>query len=145
MLTIKYYGVEGTGRTITDAKKDAGSTIETALSGDYTPTLIAHGEWCAIVARSPLSGWGYRLIETGKQGRQDLYLSGSVEHDKRVALSHVARHLAQLSGTYAGLERYLDRADMGQLDSYFAWQSRYAVAKAEGKTDDECRAFADAR
>jgi hypothetical protein len=52
-VTIEYYGVNGTGRNVTEAKRDAGEQIRKALDGDYTPSLIHWGGYTVMFWREP--------------------------------------------------------------------------------------------
>ena len=52
-VTLTYYGVDGTGRTVTAAKNDAGRKIEAMLKGDYTPRLIQYRHITMVLFRDP--------------------------------------------------------------------------------------------
>lgn len=142
-VTIHYCGVPGTGPTVTKAKQDAARKIEMMLSGDWTPYLLAHKGWFALVARSPLeaNSWGYKLFQQSDES-QNLYLSNNYT-SRADAIDKAAYHLAQNAGSYEGLERWIPSVLQRDLDDYFAWQASYAQAKARGLSDAECRAHAN--
>lgn len=133
MITLKYYGVEGTGRTITDAKKDAGAKIEQMLKGDYTPYLLRHGEYMALITREPHYGWGYRLIHPDTLGR--MFTTSCGPGGFAECLSRAKYHVAQLVGHYDGLD--LDPDERRSLDSYYTFQDVYAELMAIGATDEQ--------
>lgn len=62
-ITLSYYGVDGTGPTVTAAKNDAGRKIEAMLKGDYTPRLIQYRTFTMVLFRDPFRGWVSSLIE----------------------------------------------------------------------------------
>ena len=139
---ITYYGMDGEGRTITEAKNDAGAKIEKALHGYYTPRILRHAGYMALVAREPFSGWGYRLIHAAcTETEEPIYLNTSRD-DKEETVKTAFRHMAQLAQTYQGIEKYLTDADRRHLDDYFAWQNRYADFKAQGYNDNDCHRLA---
>ena len=138
-VRITYFGMDGEGSNLTEAKKDAGKKIEAALSGFYTPAILRHGDYAVLVAREPLSGWGYRLIDEETEGY--VYLSGS--RDSRDSIIKSARiHMAQMAGHYVGLEKYLDDHDKRELDSLYTFHAEYSRLREEGKTDVEAHALA---
>lgn len=83
MIRIDYYGVEGAGKTVKEAKLDAGRKIETMLKGDYVPEVIAFRGFVALLWREPY-GWFSKLltdyhtheIQTGR-------LNGCASHASR--------------------------------------------------------------
>lgn len=61
-ITLEYYGMPGEGRTVKEAKQDAGARIEKALDGDYSPILVQWNGLVCVAYRHPMHGWGYRFI-----------------------------------------------------------------------------------
>lgn len=134
-IELTYCGMSGSGATVKLAKQDAARKIEAALAGYYTPTVLRHGDLIGFVWREP-AGYCYKIlwpvIESGPT-----YGSGS-KLDEKSVISNCARHMAQSVGHYAGtIAKYLNDADKRNLDSYFAWQERYRVAKSTGMTDQQ--------
>ena len=135
----------GVGDNITAAKKNAFQKIEAVLSGPWDPFILLHAGWLMIVARSPQETpyqWGYKLINSSELSSQIIYLQINWQ-TRDEAIRAGARHLAQNSGTYKGLEFWLTQSEKLELDQYFAWQAAYAKAKALGKSDEECRRYAN--
>lgn len=60
-VTIEYYGVEGSGRTVTEAKKDASEKIKASLTGNYHPKIIYHRGYAQLIYREP-DGWHHAEI-----------------------------------------------------------------------------------
>lgn len=94
-INITYFGMDGTGRTVTEAKKDAGAKIERALTGSYEPTLLSSRGFIVLVYRDP-DGWRSAIIadETGVRERVS-HSSGRA--DREEALGEAFANLAQLS------------------------------------------------
>lgn len=86
-VRIEYYGVEGSGKNVTEAKRDAGSKIENALSGSYTPIILQAGDETIIVFRSP-DGWQYGFLRNGELGS----IQGQ-DKDKKEVERSARRHI----------------------------------------------------
>lgn len=141
-LTIKYYGVEGAGRNVTEAKKDAGRKIEASLTGSYTPTIVAWRGNAVLVFREP-GGWCTRLIadsEGIREGRQYGHPNHSQEKD---AIKEAREHVAQL-GWRLGDEppEFLARESVPDFQRWAEFQTRYAEARERGLTDNDAHAYA---
>lgn len=144
-VRISYYGVDGEGRNVTEAKKDAGRKIEAALAGHYTPELLCHRGFAILVYREP-SGWCSRLVADPERGVVDGKVwgtnNGSYDEAKRAALSH----LADLGWTAAdGLEPpsfLTDRRLIADYRTKAEFQLRYQRARALGLKDQDAHSFA---
>jgi hypothetical protein len=98
-VTLEYYGVIGTGKNVTEAKRDAGEQIRKALDGDYSPALIHWRQYTVLVWREPKLGWGYRISHPDAQGAEiyeRMWLSYSGENREEVLLSLV-KHIADIA------------------------------------------------
>jgi hypothetical protein len=151
-VTVTYYGVEGTGRTVTEAKQDAGRKIEHSLSGSYTPRIIGNpAEVAVLIYREALTGWVYRLI--GPVIQPDLTsdsctpIYGYNATPTREACERDARrHLAQIqwgSIGRASANTITDPSDRAEHERWMDWQFGYRAAKERGLSDEECREAAD--
>lgn len=140
-VTIQYFGMDGSGRTVTEAKRDAGSKIEKALHGYYTPTMLRAADLIGIIWREP-AGYSYKIIRPDSESGQ-MFGSSGCDWDEKQAVSACARHMAQNIGSYAGLEKYIGRDGMRELDGYFAWQERFRKARDAGHDDQTARMYAD--
>jgi hypothetical protein len=98
-VTIEYYGVTGTGRNVTEAKRDAGEQIRKALDGDYTPSLIHWRQYTVLMARDPKFGWGYRISHAAEQGetiRERMWLNTNGETQEACLLALV-KHIGDIA------------------------------------------------
>lgn len=142
---IAFCGMEGEGRTKSEATKDAQDRIEFTLSGNWTPFMLIHHGCHALVFRQPLYSkrqWGYTVFQPD-DGNQELAAGTCfVSETREPAISAAAYHLAQMAGTYIGLEHRLSPQEIADLDAYFIWQADYAEAKASGMNDAEAHAHA---
>ena len=145
-VTIEYYGVTGTGRNVTEAKRDAGEQIRKALDGDYTPSLIHWRQYTVLMARDPKFGWGYRISHAAEQGetireRMCMWLNGESEEACLLALvkhvGDIARPTGEdpketkplfdiLRGT-AAAQAYQDFRHNCQRNDQFQMRYRHAV------------------
>lgn len=81
-VRITHYGMEGEGRTLTEAKCNAGQKIEAILSGRWEPRIVsAHGQ-ARLVYRDPL-GWWVQAVGSlciwGSYGTRELALVAAQE------------------------------------------------------------------
>ncbi len=140
-VTIQIHGMTGEGENVSKARQNALSNIERVLAGEWTPLMMIHKGWILFVVRMPshtAKQWGYKLSKLAEVGKQDVW--PQLDWETRADAMHAgAQHLAQNSGTYAGLEYLLSENEIKDLDDYFFWQKAYATAKSEGWNDDACR------
>ena len=61
-INIEYYGVHGEGRTVKEAKANAGRKISEAMNGSYEPVIVRGERLLGIVWRHPLFGLYSSLI-----------------------------------------------------------------------------------
>jgi len=139
-VRITYYGMEGEGKTLTEAKRDAGRKVEMALEGSYTPKLLGQlDSFHVIIWREP-NGWSYKLLNgdpvdatktyTYPEGLYGCQGDSSYEDTLRSA----RRHLAQVAVDVSYLE---DQQDINSWHRNRRCQDAYKAARAEGKTDAE--------
>jgi hypothetical protein len=139
-MRITYHGMNGTGRNITEARRDAGLKIEQALSGSYDPVLLPLPDGTILVGfRTPTDGWSYWFWRDGRLAGG--CLCGSTTRDELER--RMRRHAAQSTED----PRYLDHPsctprDHQDLQDHLAWQRRYQAAKAMGFTDTDAHAYA---
>lgn len=148
-VTITYFGVEATGRNVTEAKREAGKRIEQMIAGDYAPVLLSHRGQAILVYRTPESGWS-SVIVCDDAGLREGRLSGSsLRDDRREALRSAAEHLAQLTwqpedGTSAP-QFLIERGDKHSADDFRRWaefQLRYREAIAKGMEHFDAHSYA---
>jgi hypothetical protein len=153
-IKLDYYGFEGAGRTVKEAKADAGAKIRAALSGDFSPwsALTHDGQWGVIVWREPANGWAHRLITPGGHGdRGGSY--GRPDRTREEAIRDAVKHLASCAGLSA-VEAlvgqtgplpisYMTLSDLDDARRMEAWQERYKTGRAtHGMDDTQAREFA---
>ena len=95
-VTIEYYGMEGQGRTVTEAKRDAGAKIEKALGGDWTPRLLTSRGWTILLYREP-SGWHSAITCDADSGPRTGNVHGTNYRDYEDCHESALAHLGQLS------------------------------------------------
>ena len=138
-VRITYYGMEGEGKNVTEAKRDAARKVEAALEGDYSPEIIGDlTRYAVLLWREPRYGWGFRTITATTTGR----LYGSSHGSSRMEVEKYARrHVADLlqDVTYI-LEK--DREGIRDWHSKQEFQRKYQEARNEGHSDHEAHAIA---
>lgn len=146
-ITLTYFGFEGAGRTVTEAKKDAGRKIEQAFEGDYTPEVFAYRGHSYLVWRTP-EGWCNRAV-AGPDGPRDgkLYACANHGHDRRKdCVREVLSHLAQIAWVESdGQTPPAFLTDRDSLSDYRTWtefQLRYADARRRGMDDHDAHSYA---
>jgi hypothetical protein len=148
MLTLKYYGMEGTGRNVTEAKKNAGHKIEKALSGDYTPLILVWRDHAYLVYRDPESGWRSRLIADDESGICAGPVWGTISpdgDDKNKIVADCKLHLAQLGWEENdGKEppTILPNSHHGDFIEWAEFQLRYKEARRRGMSDNDAHSYA---
>ena len=60
-VTITYFGMEGQGKNITEAKRDAGARIEKVMQANYTPRVVGYGGEAYLIWQEP-SPQGVRIL-----------------------------------------------------------------------------------
>ncbi len=139
-MQITHHGMRGTGRTLTEARRDAAQKIEQALSGTYDPVLLPLPDGDIMVGfRTPTEGWSYWFWRDGRLSGGCLCALPTREELER----RMRRHAAQSTEDSRYLEHPTCTAeDKRDFDEYRAWQHRYQAAKAHGLSDREARVYA---
>lgn len=136
MIKIDYYGVEGSGRTVTEAKKDAGQKIRDMLAGSYMPHVVTYRGWAMLVYREPFSGWCTRTI-ADDEGIRSGTDGGSCHgyNDQFDAMKAARMHVAQMAWTEAdGLTApaFLPDQEAREFVSWAKFQIACLRFRAEG-------------
>lgn len=144
-ITMTYYGVEGRGRNITEAKRDAGSKIEKAIEGTYEPLILRFHDLVGICSRHPLHGWDYTIVypdsQMDKQGHIRSCFAGS--YDTRAeAEQGLRRHIAQNvfnprdpNSAQETASFILDERDRKDHLSWCEWHYKIQVLRTRGYDD----------
>lgn len=159
-VNITYFGMDGTGRTLTEAKKDAGRKIEEAMSGSYQPRVLASRGIAMLLWRDP-QGWRSSTLtdggdDKGNDGFRDELSYSSGRQDYWEEYAGAIAHLAQQ--TWDGSEEYppcldnvralsrkhecLGRRVLAEFASWRGFQLAYKVARAQGIAETDCHQWA---
>lgn len=143
-VRITYYGMEGEGKNLTEAKRDAGRKIEAAFSGNYTPEILSHRGYAILLAREP-SGWGARII-VDPDGIRDgrVWISGqeTYEDAKRGALTHLAQLGWQDADGKTPPDFLKDRRAIADFVSWAEFQLRYIEGRNRGIPESDLHDYA---
>ena len=144
-VRIDYYGVEGEGRTVTDAKRDAGRKIEAALAGSYTPEILVWRGYAILIYREP-TGWCNRLIADPERGIVEGRVWGTNYGSKEEAVSYAQDHLADLGWQESDGEEpppfLKGRKQIGDYRSKVQFRQRYNFARRRGFSDCDAHSYA---
>jgi len=143
-IQLTYCGMAGEGATVKLAKQDAARKIEAVLDGYYSPHMLRQGDLMGLVWREP-SGYCYKIIWADTKSGSIFGNTSGRDSDQKETLRACARHMAQASGSIAGLEQYLTDADKREHTEYLAWHERYKAAKTAGYTDVQAHEIATQR
>lgn len=155
---VTYCGIDGEGRTLTEAKKAAAHRIEAMVREMAQPPVIVRiGGQACLVAYTP-DGWGSRLIteENGALRDGPQWLSSGTG-SRREAINRAAEYAAQAAWVLeitndaewlASNRPSLVSADDWQKVSrevleWTGWQRRYRQACKDGFDDNAARHIAD--
>lgn len=148
-VRIDYFGIEGSGKNVTEAKKDAGRKIEKALEGSYTPRLLTHRGHAILVYREP-HGWCSATIADPDSSGATVVREGPVSsgscHPEADVLKWALEHLAQLGWQAAdGVqppEFLKDRVSRSSFKTWAEFQLRYQEAIRRGMGSNDAHSYA---
>ena len=137
-VKIEYFGMSGQGKNLTEAKRDAGASIERALSGNYHPWAATAEGHTLIVYRDPW-GWWYDLVEPNPESGYLRGVSGfaSLDEAKQHGLSHLCQNIFAYNGVRA--THLLDKNEAKEFGAWCDWQDAYKSASAHGADDEHAR------
>ncbi len=150
-VQIEYFGMQGSGENVTKAKRDAGTKIEAALSGSYTPEILEWRGTAILLYREP-SGWCSRIIadkDGVRSGRVWGTSYGTFEECQRAALAHLADCGYRPEDGDEVPPFLTDRAAIGEYRRKVKFWQRCLKAQAAGITDSQqihaygCEMFCD--
>lgn len=144
-VRIDYFGMEGEGRNVTEAKRKAGAKLQAAMSGHYSPTVIAYRGYVSLVFREP-HGWCNRLIAEPESGiREGKVYAHPNETTEAEAIRAACRHLADLGMRDDDTEPpyfLKDRQDIADWRSNHQFRARFRRAMRAGLDKDQAHNFA---
>lgn len=137
-VTVTHYGVSGTGRTVTEAKRDAGRKIERMM--DSSPQCYCWRGYSVVFYQSAEDG-AYFLIRPDNDGRRFECCSCSIESVQDNALRHLLDS-ARIAGEYelpdwlpAAFVREHGRGIIANWKRNDAFQAAYRHAQSIGAAD----------
>lgn len=140
MITLDYYGMEGTGRTLTEAKKEAGAKIKAALTGRYSPEVLTLNGQAYLIWREP-NGWHSRSLTDSQGIRAGEVYGSSGESDYAECVKGAWLQLGM--NAWHGpednaivLDAMPDKRIRGELQSWIGFQLAYRHKRAMGDTPD---------
>jgi hypothetical protein len=154
IVKIDYYGVEGQGRNVTEAKKDAGAKIKAGMTGDCQPYVICWRGWAKIVYFDPRSGYCDAMLREGDTGVMrvgSLYgrSCGPDAWDRKVIIQRAAAHVLQCGWAADDCEKVpadfpIDIGAPAEREhaSWARWQIRYQEARTAGLGDNDAHDYA---
>ena len=141
-VTVDYFGVSGTGRTVKQAKEDAGSKIRRVVK-HVSPRVWTWRGWSVVVYVTP-EGEGYMLIHPDDDGRKHCCSFGS--DCEQSAVKHMLSNARNGEGDFE-LPEWLPNSVVGK-DLIAEWkrndkfQAAYRAARETGIPDHECHEVA---
>ncbi len=143
-ISLTYFGMPGTGRTVTEAKKDAGAKIEKALTGHYTPRVLNYRGWAFLVYREP-HGWASAVIAQPDGFRESLCTRSQNDQTEKEAVAHAQEQLAQLGwedtdGTEA--PAFLTTLQAREFREWAEFQLRFREAVRRGMGHNDAHSYA---
>lgn len=151
-VVIEYFGMGGSGKNVTEAKRDAGAKIEKALSGSYNPHVLEWRGYVAIVFRCP-DGWKWRQI-VNPHDDFDKVKTGTVYGNRGDGTFEEAMNSARQSLAQCGwkpedgkaapsLFNPLCKVAIQEFESWAEFQCRYHHAKTVlGMNDNDSHSYA---
>jgi hypothetical protein len=152
-IRITYYGMDGEGPTVREAKADAGKKLERLVRDvESGPQIYCFGRRTAIIARTRYS-WSYRLIENNKPMGGGCTGFENFADAQRSALSHMAdlawshdvsddRAFAAEAIKYLEATNHERECAIEDLVYRWQWQRRWKAARDQGFDDNEARNIA---
>lgn len=144
-IRLNYCGMDGEGRTVTQAKCDAAGKIRTLLSGDWQARCIYGRRILTFVWRD-INGWCYKIIDPADANGQDEIIygvrSGSLADIDRRARSHMAQWEHDMDRPFEVPTYLTDKRDIGEYLRLAAWQLAYRQARADGLSDTDAHEWA---
>jgi hypothetical protein len=155
-IRIEYYGIEGEGATVKEAKANAGqSLIGIVRDLEEGPLVVSFRGWAKMIWRGKY-GWNERFIQTEggpiEMGSACLHGGGSRED----AVVHATRHIADCAWTFeveddaAYAAEAFAKLPRGRRDEAvreflyrIGWQRRVRAAMDAGWSQDDARCVAD--
>lgn len=136
----------GPYKTQGEAMERLESVLEQAMTGTYTPHIVAWRGYVMLVARHAVSGWGSRVImspEDDDVTSGDILVSSGDTQTRSQAIDEAARHVAQM-GWQPGEEipDIVPPKMRGEFLSWMEFQNRYHEAIGRGMSSSDAHSYA---
>lgn len=145
-ITLEYLGVEGTGRTVKEAKADAVRKIEQLLKADRSPYFMSFRGQHVIIWHTGTS-YAYRQVnneEDYSRGKKIQWGTQTCSDDISQVLGEIRQHLAQVC--WDGVEEMspllTEEREQRDFAQWQRFQIAYQDARAKGLSDTECHRYA---
>ena len=140
-VTVEYFGVNGTGRNVTEAKRDAGRKIEAFVKESSAPKIMQWRGWAILYWRD-IDGWCSAIIAERGALRDQTYLSFGchAQDDRELVESSIRLRLAQFGwkpedGTDCELLKTVRERD--EFRRWAEFQLRYCEARERGMSEQD--------
>jgi hypothetical protein len=145
-ITIEYFGFEGTGSTVKEAKQDAGRKIEALHIGSWTPVLVTWRGHTALLTRDT-HGWTKRFLQHDGDPLKIGQGSQGFGNDWAGALHSTQRHIVQLGWNVGDPidifpDWFTDPRDRKEAIEYRQWQLNYRELRDRGLSDVDAHRYA---
>lgn len=144
-ISLTYYGVDGAGRTVTEAKRDAGRRIEKIVAHLY-PAIFSYRGHSVVIYRTT-DGYSYSLIHPESSGA--IHSSSSCGDDRHESMACAISHLLSITRREGEMDvpewaaSYLDvRSLHSEWACSDAFQRAYRAAEASGLADHNAHRWA---
>lgn len=146
-IRLEHFGVDGSGRTVTEAKQDAGRKIQALVEELRFPCVFRFPTGIVGVVARTVEGWSYALLYADQESRTDA-LAASGYGDQAETVAAMRRHVAQnlvFGVPDHGLSVLADDRARREHIGYVNWQLDYRALRAAGKSDHEAHEGASTR
>lgn len=145
-ITLEYLGVEGTGKTVKEAKLEATRKIEKLLKADRSPHFLSfRGE--SIIVWHTGASYVYKMLDNAadySRGQKIQWGTQPLSDDIREVLAECRRHLAQIC--WDGVEDMspllTEAKEQQQFTQWVRFQRAYQEARIQGKSETDCHQYA---
>jgi hypothetical protein len=146
-ITLEYFGFQGQGATVKEAKQDAGRKIDALHQGTWEPVIVTWRGETVLIHRT-LEGWLSRFLQHKDEPLK--VSTGCQFHgtdDLKAVIRSVQSHVVQLGWTFEDPidlfpDFFTNEADRREAISYRQWQIAYRKFKAEGHSDNDAHRLA---
>ena len=146
-IRLTHFGVDGSGRTVTEAKQDAGRKIQALVKELRFPSVYRFPTGIIGVVARTLDGWSYALLYADQDSRTDEH-AASGYGDQAATIAAMRRHAAQnlvFEVPDHGLSVLVDDGARREHIGYVNWQLDYRALRAAGKSEHEAHEAASTR